>query len=104
MVFDEDWYEGYKQAVEKAGLKERGVCFHTLRHTYASFLVKEGVDLPTLQQLMGHADIKTTMRYAHIGQSHVVQSGAKVPSLLDQDRTHSGHEKTAEGFDLGGSA
>jgi integrase len=83
--------KGYNQAVEDAGLKERGVCFHTLRHTYASFLVIEGVDLPTLQQLMGHSEIKTTMRYAHIGNSHIIQSGAKVPSFSDTNRTYSGH-------------
>ncbi|MCB2154951.1 tyrosine-type recombinase/integrase [bacterium] len=91
-----DLPKGYTQAVEQAGLKERGVCFHTLRHTYASFLVKAGVDLPTIQQLMGHADIKTTMRYAHIGDSHVVQSGAKVPSLFKKEKPDEDPVQTAK--------
>lgn len=39
---------------------------HTLRHTFASHLVMQGVDLPTVMKLMGHADIQTTMIYAHL--------------------------------------
>jgi len=43
---------------------------HVLRHTFASHLVMAGVDLPTVQRLMGHRDIKTTMRYAHLAPDH----------------------------------
>jgi len=44
---------------------------HALRHTFASHLVMSGVDLPTVQRLMGHKDIKTTMRYAHLAPDHL---------------------------------
>jgi site-specific recombinase XerD len=44
---------------------------HTLRHTFASHLVMSGVDLPTVRKLMGHADIETTMIYAHLADEHV---------------------------------
>ncbi len=44
---------------------------HALRHTFASHLVMAGVDLPTVQRLMGHRDIKTTMRYAHLAPNHL---------------------------------
>jgi len=47
---------------------------HSLRHTFASHLVMSGVDLPTVAKLMGHADIATTMIYAHLAPDHL--SGA----------------------------
>lgn len=44
---------------------------HTFRHTFASHLIMKGVDLPTVQKLMGHSDIKTTMIYAHLAPEHL---------------------------------
>jgi len=52
---------------------------HTLRHTFASHLVMAGVDLPTVQRLMGHSDIKTTMIYAHLAPDHLARSVNKLP-------------------------
>ena len=51
---------------------------HTLRHAYASHLVMAGVDLPTVQKLLGHANISTTMIYAHVAQDHVKQQVEKL--------------------------
>ena len=59
----------YNKAVKASGLEH--TTFHGLRHTYASLLVMKGRDLPTVQQLLGHADIKTTMRYAHLAPDHL---------------------------------
>ena len=51
----------------KIGLPEGDeACFHTFRHTTCSRLVQRGVSLPVVQKFMGHADITTTMRYAHL--------------------------------------
>jgi site-specific recombinase XerD len=61
----------YALARDKAGLgKEGGI--HTLRHAFATHLLESGVDLPTLQRLLGHGHISTTMRYLHLAQSHLM--------------------------------
>ncbi|GAF76077.1 unnamed protein product, partial [marine sediment metagenome] len=51
---------------------------HTLRHTFASHLVMNGVDLPTVQKLMGHSDIQTTMIYAHLAPDHLAGAVEKL--------------------------
>lgn len=53
-------------------------CVHTLRHTFASHLVMSGVDLPTVQKLMGHSDITTTMIYSHLADEHVERAVEKL--------------------------
>ena len=51
---------------------------HTFRHTFASHLIMKGVDLPTVQKLMGHSDIKTTMIYAHLAPEHLKNAVEKL--------------------------
>jgi integrase len=58
-----DLWLGLKKACHKAALK--GVTWHTFRHTFASRLTHQGADLVTVKELLGHANIATTMRYAH---------------------------------------
>jgi len=54
-------------ACKIAGIRE--VTCHTLRHTFASHLTMAGASMKAIQELMGHAHIQTTMRYAHLGSS-----------------------------------
>ncbi|HCC53488.1 MAG TPA: integrase [Desulfobulbaceae bacterium] len=65
----------FNRAVDKIGLNEgitekrQRVTFHTLRHTFASWLVESGTDIYYVMKLLGHSDIKLTMRYAHLGEN-----------------------------------
>src|SRR5262249_20889668 len=58
-----DLKAGFAQACKKAGIT--GVTWKTLRHTFASRLVNRGVDIVTVQQLLGHLSVTVTMRYTH---------------------------------------
>ncbi len=65
----------FERVVKELGLnngitdRRQKVVFHTLRHTYASWLAETGVDLYTIQKLMGHSNISMTERYAHLGEN-----------------------------------
>ena len=70
----------YRKAVEKCrfnfGVTDRRqrVVFHTLRHTFATWLVQEGVPIATVSQLLGHADVRMTMRYAQFAPDFAEKS------------------------------
>jgi site-specific recombinase XerD len=56
-----------REAVKKAGIRKT-VCVHTLRHSYATHLLEDGLDIVTIKELMGHECIESTMIYLHIAR------------------------------------
>jgi len=89
-----DTNKTFTRLIEKVELKD--VRFHDLRHTFASHLVMSGVDLVTVQQLLGHAHISMTMRYAHLAPEH----RAKAVKALDSALA-SRHNSNASGTKTG---
>ena len=67
-----------KVAARRTGLA-KVISAHTFRHSFATALLQRGTDIRTIQALLGHEDVSTTMIYTHILQ----QGGQGVPSPLD---------------------
>jgi integrase len=71
----------FDEAVKNAGLED--FRFHDLRHTFGSHLAMRGVNTRTIQQVMGHKEIKMTMRYSHLSPEYVQEAVEKLDNLVD---------------------
>ena len=74
-----------REALKKTSIKKE-VNLHSLRHTYATHLLEEGVNIVTLKELLGHADITTTMIYLHIAQCPLIKPHSPLDTLYRNAR------------------
>ena len=70
------------QAVKKAGIVKE-VSLHTLRHTYATHLLEQGVNILTIKDLLGHAHIDTTMIYLHLARPSALVAFSPMDTLYN---------------------
>ena len=87
----------WEYAVKKSGLK--GLRFHDLRHTFASRLVQKGIPIKAVQELLGHASIVMTMRYAHLAPADLRRAVDLLVTTSDQGKpaaTTGGLETTTQ--------
>lgn len=64
-VLESGLQKAVKRAAQQAGIDKRVGC-HTLRHSFATHVLENGVNIRVLQELLGHADVKTTEIYTHV--------------------------------------
>ena len=69
----------FVKILKKIGLNNKGLSLHSLRHSYATMLINNGVDIASVQELLGHEDINTTTIYAHATKEHLREQVSKLP-------------------------
>src|SRR5262249_36205858 len=84
----------YQKALDRAEIK--GFRFHDLRHTCGSWLAMNGATIMEIKEILGHADIKPTLRYAHLSPGHLRGAVARLEGLTTPHETAQKLHKAVE--------
>lgn len=74
-----------REALKKTDIT-KSVSLHSLRHSYATHLLEQGVNIVTLKELLGHADVSTTMIYLHVAQCDVQKAHSPLDTLYNRKK------------------
>ena len=91
--------DSFDRAVAKLGLNEDvtdrllRVTFHTLRHTYASWLAIDGINPFHLKELLGHSDLKLTERYCHLSNEALRDAALRVSGEVNYELAQRGRDE-----------
>jgi integrase/recombinase XerD len=72
-----------RETLKKTSIAKK-VNLHSLRHSYATHLLEDGLNIVTVKELLGHADIKTTMIYLHVAQCKILEAHSPLDSLYNR--------------------
>ena len=81
-VLESGLQKAVKYATDQAGIFKRAGC-HTLRHSFATHMLENGVNIRVLQTLLGHADVKTTEIYTHVMKREIDGIQSPLDRLFD---------------------
>lgn len=81
-VIESGLQKAVKTAVDKAGITKRVTC-HTFRHSFATHLLENGVNIRVVQELMGHSNVKTTEIYTHVMEKDISRALSPIDSLWE---------------------
>ena len=79
-VLESGLQKAVKVAVDRAGITKRVGC-HTFRHSFATHMLEDGVNIRVVQELMGHADVKTTEIYTHVMEKDISATLSPLDSM-----------------------
>ena len=82
-VLESGLQKAVKTAVDRAGITKRVSC-HTFRHSFATHMLENGVNIRVVQELMGHADVKTTEIYTHVMEKDLTAVQSPLDRLLEK--------------------
>ncbi len=71
-----------KEAVKRSGIIKQGICIHTLRHSYATHLLEDGLDIISIKELLGHTRIESTLVYLHVSNVNKRNKVSPLDALL----------------------
>jgi site-specific recombinase XerD len=92
-ISDKTIWNVCRAAARRAGLEDRHIHPHTLRHCFATHLLEAGADLRTIQMLLGHRDLEETTIYLHLSQRHLSATASPLDALTFS--TQGGHKHSS---------